>query len=339
MAKTAFATNNALTKKLYEEKLFRDTIKESYFSKFMGEGSENIVQVNNALTKDQGDNVTFGIRMRLSGDGVTSGMTLEGNEEALTTYDFGVALEQYRHAVRDRGALDRQRAMFSIDSESETALRDWGAEKIDKLCFEALNAAPSKIFYKTSAGVLSTGTAATAKSALTAADSKLTIPMLQNMRTWCLTGGNRSQTPIRPIKVEGKNHYVLLVHPDVAYDIKQDSTYTGYVQYAMERGDSNPLFTGSVAIVDGVVIHSHENMPIATDGGSGSVAWSKAALVGAQALCWAWGQRPKLVQKNFDYDNEHGYAWGLIAGVGAPKFNSVIYGSVGIYLARTNISG
>lgn len=339
MAKTAFATGNALTKKLYEEKLFRDTVKETYFSKFMGEGADSLVQVNNSLTKDQGDNVKFGIRMRLSGTGVTSGQTLEGNEESLTSYDYSVSLEQYRHAVRDAGALDRQRAVFSIDTESEFALKDWGAEKIDKLCFDALFAGPTKIFYKTSSGVLSTGTAATAKSAVTAADSKLTIPMLQHIRTWCLTGGNRSQTPLRPIKVDGKNHFVLLVHPDVAYDIKQDSTYAGYMQYAQERGKDNPLFTGSVAVVDGIVIHAHENAPIATDGGAGTVAWSQAAIMGAQSLCWAWGQRPKLVAKNFDYDNEHGYSWGLIAGVGAPKLNSTIYGSVGIYLSRTNISG
>jgi len=35
---------------------------------------------------------------------------------------------------------------------------------------------PTKIFYKTSAGVLSTTTASTAKTALTAADGKLTPP-------------------------------------------------------------------------------------------------------------------------------------------------------------------
>ena len=41
MAKTTILTNNPLTKAVWEEKLFRDTLKETYFAKFTGEGPEN----------------------------------------------------------------------------------------------------------------------------------------------------------------------------------------------------------------------------------------------------------------------------------------------------------
>jgi hypothetical protein len=60
--------------------------------------------------------------------------------------------------------------------------------------------------------------------------------------------------------------------------------------------------------------------------------------MGAQALVWAWGQREQVIQKNFDYENEHGYAWGIIAGTAKPVFNSLDYGSFGVYLARTKIA-
>jgi hypothetical protein len=46
-----------------------------------------------------------------------------------------------------------------------------------------------------------------------------------------------------------------------------------------------------------------------------------------------------MVQEVFDYQNEHGYAWNMIAAAGKPQFNSLDYGSIGVYLARTNISG
>jgi hypothetical protein len=118
MSKTALATGNALTKKVWEEKLFRDTVKESYFSKFMGADAESVVQSKSWLEKTKGDNVTFGIRMRLTGSGVTSGTALEGNEESLTTYSYNLSLEEYANAVRDRGPLDRQRAVYNIDAES-----------------------------------------------------------------------------------------------------------------------------------------------------------------------------------------------------------------------------
>jgi len=99
--KTIFSTSNALTKKLWEERLFRDVEIESYFvSRFMSEDDNNVVQVQTDLTKEQGDQVTFGIVPNLTGDGVTSGQTVEGNEEGLLSYDYSVLLEQYFHRLR-----------------------------------------------------------------------------------------------------------------------------------------------------------------------------------------------------------------------------------------------
>ena len=329
MATTAFTTSNALTKKAWEEKLFRDTVKMSYFSKFMGEGSGKIVQVKNKLTKEKGDNITFGIRMRLSGAGVTGNETLEGNEEALTTYDYDISLERYRHAVRDDGELTRQRAVFSIDVESKSALQDWGAEKIDALCFTAIQASPTKIFY---------GGTATSTATLTATD-KLTPALISKSKTWANTGGNRAQTPLRPIMINGKKYYVLLVHPDVMYDLKQDSTFAQARREALERGKDNPIFTGSEAIWDGVVIHEHENMDLATTWGAGTdVAGAKCSLMGAQSLVYAWGKRPQVIAKDFDYGEQHGFAWGMTARTGKPVFNSTDYGSLAVYVARTQIS-
>lgn len=339
MGKTTFATSDGLTKKVWEEKLYRDMLKEAYFSRFMGESADNIVSVKNVLTKQKGDDITIGIRMKLSGTGVTDGQVLEGAEEALTTYHNHVTLHQYRHAVRDNGALDRQRAMFSIDEESKSALQGWGSEKIDGLAFDAILTSPTRIFYKTSAGSLNTGTAATAKTALTAADGKLTPAMVSYMKAYAKTGGGRTYVPLRPVRVDGKEYYVILVHPDVMYDWKTDPTYIQTVREAEVRGPTNPIFSGSVAIWDGCIIHEHENCLIADDGGTGgAIPWCKGIFMGAQALVWAWGKREEVIQKNFDYENEHGYAWGIISGCAKPVFNSLDYGSFGIYLARTDIS-
>ena len=281
MAKTAFATGDALTKKLWEEKLYRDTRKESYFDRFMGESENNIVQRNTSLKKSQGDAVTFGIAMRLTGSGVTSGQTLEGNEEKLTTYNHKPVLEQYRHAVRDNGALDRQRAMFSIDEISKARLLDWGAEKIDKLLFTAVEASPTKAFY---------GGTATTTATLTASDT-LTPKLLSKTKAWAATGGNRAQTPLRPVKVDGKNYFVCLVHNDVAYDLSLDSTFLQARREAEVRGKENPIFSGAYMIWDGVVVHTHENCSIATTYGAGSdVNGALCTFMGAQALVWRRGK-------------------------------------------------
>lgn len=252
MAKTGIATSDPQTKKVWEEKLFRDSLKESYFSKYVSSGADSIVTEKTQLSKDRGDEITIALRPKLAGAGVTEGQTLEGNEEKIVSYTMKLTLKQYRHAVRDDGVMSRKRAMFDISGESEAALRDWMSEKIDQLHFDELGigvgatANPSKIFYKTSSGVVSTGTAATAKSALTVADGKLTLNMLSYIKTWALTGGNRVYVPLRPVKIEGKPYLVLLTHPDAVYDLRADSNFQQAMRDAEVRGKENPLFTGAV---------------------------------------------------------------------------------------------
>jgi N4-gp56 family major capsid protein len=339
--KTTFSTSNALTKKLWEENLFRDVEIESYFvSRFMSESENNVVQVATELTKNQGDQITFGIVPNLTGDGVTSGQILEGNEEGLGSYDYSIVLEQYRHATRTKGKLDVQRAMFSIPNVSREKLKIWGAEKIDKLLVAALLASPTKILYRDGVAGAPSGTASssTAKTALTAANSKITPNFISALRVWAKTGGAAATYRIRPVKIEGAEFYILLVNPAVMYDLRTDSTFQTAQKDAQDRGKDNPLFRGATAIWDNVVIHETERIPLFTDGGGASVAGAFGALMGAQALCWAWGERPNTVQQEFDYENEMGWAWEMIAKAGKPKFNSKDYGTVGVVFSCTNVT-
>jgi N4-gp56 family major capsid protein len=329
MAKTTFATGDALTKKLWEAKLFKDALKQIWWGKFMGEGSDTAVQTKNDLTKSKGDKITFGIRMRLTGDPITGNNTLEGFEQKLTTYDCSVTLQRYRFGVRDDGALSRQRAVFDISAESEQALRDQGSEYIDQLCFDTITGSPTKVLY---------GGDATATTDIETAD-KLTPALIAKIATGAKTGWGRAYVPFRPIMVDGRAYYVLLVHPDVMYDLYQDNTFTQAMREAEVRGKENPLFFGSKAIWNGVVIHEHENVPIYTTWGSGgTVHGAKNIFFGAQALVWAWGERPSVVGKMFDYDEEQGYGWRMTSGVAKAKFNSLDYGSAAVYTARSEVS-
>ena len=340
MAKTIFTTSNALTKKLWEERLFRDVEIESYFvSRFMSEDDNNLVQVQTDLTKSQGDQVTFGLVPNLSGDGVTSGQILEGNEEGLGSYDYSIVLEQYRHGTRTRGKLDVQRAMFSIPDVSRSKLKIWGAEKIDKLLVAALLASPTKILYRDGvAGVPSgTSSSATAKAALTTANSKITPNFISALRVWAKTGGAAQTWRIRPVKIDGQEWYVLLVNPACMYDLRIDSTFQTAQKDAMERGKNNPLFRGAVAVWDNVIVHETERIPLFTDGGGASVKGAFGALMGAQALAWAWGERPNTVQEQFDYKNETGWAWEMMSKAGKPKYNSKDYGCIGVVFAATDV--
>lgn len=342
MSKTTFATDNALTKKIWDEQVFREAEKDSFFPKFHGKSADSLVHEKTQLEKSQGDKITFGLVKKLTGAGVSGTQVLENNEERLNTYDDSVTLEIYRHAIRDDGAMTRKRAMFSIDEEAKRAIKVWMSEKIDQLHFDALFASNTLTAYPLSSGAVMTldTTAADAKLALTASDSKLTPAFISQLKTGAKTGFGRRIEPLRPVKVKGKEYLLLLVHPDVAYDLKRNSEVMNAWQYAVERGYDNPLFKDADVMWDGVCVHTHENCTIAADAGAGgNVAWAKGALMGAQALIWAYGKRAWTVMEEFDYGNEHGYAVNLIAGCTKPTFNSQDYGSIGVYNARSNISG
>jgi hypothetical protein len=72
-----------LAVKLWAKKLFEEALKQTYFSRFMGPGTSNVVQLKDETSKGPGDRITIGLRMQLTGAGVQGDGTLEGNEEAL----------------------------------------------------------------------------------------------------------------------------------------------------------------------------------------------------------------------------------------------------------------
>lgn len=341
MSDTTVLTTDALRKQAWEEVLYRDTQKESYFTRFMGQGSESVIQEKTILEKQQGDKITFGLIRRLQGAGVTGANTLEGNEEALDTADFSVELELYRHAVRSNNPKDVKRPIWDMPTEARDALKVWGAEKIDSLMFQALGASPSKIFYLNSSGNPLAGTVeATVAGALDATNSKITnLKIISFIKAWAKTGGGRGQTPLRPVRVDGKEYFILLVHPDVLYDIKTSSAYEQANREARERSLENPLFRGADFVWDGVIVHEHENIPTFTNGGGGSVPYAKCLFLGAQSGVWAWGKRPYTEDALFDYGAKKGWSWNMMAKAGKSTFDGKDYGVLSVFAARTNVSG
>jgi N4-gp56 family major capsid protein len=338
MAKTSFATNDALTKKLWEEDQFRDWIIASYFSKFMEESSEGIIRVEDKFEKDRGDTVTFGMNFRLQQDGVGTGEALEGNEERLNYNSTTVSLVEHGFAVRDRGALDRQRTVFNIDADAQRRLEGKVAEWIDLQIFNALFTSPTKTLYPVSTY--------SADTSITAND-KVTLEMLSRIKAGAITGFNRRQTPLQPVMVEGKPCFVFLTHPDSLFDLYESPQFQQAMREAEKRGNDNPLFTGAIAFYNGVIIHEHERVPIVTNFGAGSnIPGTKSIFMGQSAINWAWGKRPHIAPVNFNYENEHGYGTWLIYGVKKPTFTypaavgggTADYGSIEVHSARTQIS-
>ena len=122
MAVTNYVVNNNLAVKLFYRKLFEESLKQCELYKMMGKSSGSAIQILNDTQKGAGDQITFGLRMLLTGAGVQGDNTLEGNEEALVTYSDAILINQQRHAVRSAGKMSEQRVPFSVREEARMAL-------------------------------------------------------------------------------------------------------------------------------------------------------------------------------------------------------------------------
>lgn len=367
-------SNSALRPELWQKELYKAVMDDLYFSKFMGEGENNIVQIKNQLKKSPGDTVTVPLTAKLTGDGVSGDSELEGNEEAINAYSDSIAISQIRNAVRLTGKLDEQKNVYDMRVDGKNKLAIWLREFIERQCFLKLGGVNNEYLTDTAGNVI--GTQATwsnppeqvpyndsgagygdrylcadyANGADSLASTDLLTPELISRARIKASSRIASGGPkVQPIRMEGKDYYVMFIHPWQAFDLKNNSTYAQAQREAQVRGNSNPIFTGALGIWDGVVIHEHEYVPyldVSSSAGNNfnaagagtdfAVDTFRALLCGKQALGFVQTKESmKMTEKTFDYGNKVGYATGLIGGIQKITFNSIDYGVVAVDTAAT----
>lgn len=340
MATTNYGVNHNLAVKLWSRKLFQEALKTCWLNKFMGEDSNSAIQMKTDTQKGPGDRITVGLRMQLSGAGISGDSTLEGNEEALTTYSDNLLIDQLRHAVRSAGKMSEQRIPFSVREEARQGLTDWWADRIDTALFNQLagNTGQSDLRYTgsnatvaptaTTNWVYANGVANETQVASASASNIFKLSMID-----ALVEKAKTNTPlIRPIKVDGKDKYIMFLHPYQVTDLRQN-TSTGQwldITKAIYQGSkaNNPIYDGSLGEYNGVVLHESTRVPAGLVTGV-----YRAIFVGAQAGIIAFGQDHKpnkmsWVEELFDYENQLGVSAGLIWGAKKTVFNSTDFGTI-----------
>ena len=333
---TVSASNSALRPELWRKQLFADVRDNLYMTRFIGDSEQSMIQELEDLRKDAGSNISFGLGMKLSGAGVTGDNTLEASEEAMTDYDEDVAIDQLRHAVRLTGRMDEKKNAYNMRVSAKNRLADWWAERIYK---EILD----KLCGKASSTFANTPTAAAATRSIWAGGQTSTgaVTSAMKMDTKVLDAAKQmaklASPMIRPVRVDGKEYYVVILHPYCATDLRQDPVWNQAQRDANVRGEENPIFSGALGIYNGMVIHEHEYVYGTTDG-SGAANVCRNILCGQQAGVIAWGASVGWVEKSFDYGNSWGISVGAIFGTIKPLFNALDYGVVTMFAAGTTAS-
>ena len=344
MTTTAYGVNNPLAVKLWAKKLFKEALKETYLYKFTGAGTSSIIQIKDETSKGAGDRVTVGLRMQLSGDGVQGDGTLEGNEEALTTYTDNVFIDQLRHAVRSAGKMSEQRVPFSVREEAKDGLKDWWADRIDTWGFNQLcgYTAATDTRFTGNQAVIAPDSNHIARVGGVANDQSLTSANVfdLNQIDKCVERALTLSPMIRPVKVNGEDKYVMFLHPYQVFDLRtttSDGQWLDIQKAAMMGGQTskNPIYNGSLGEYNGVILHQSvrvtQGVNSATNAAVSSVR--RAVFCGAQAGLMAYGKdssdgEMSWVEELFDYGNQLGVSAGMIAGLKKTVFNSADFGTI-----------
>lgn len=298
----------SLIMKAWAKDTWESGLHKAFFSKFTGNGADNIVQIKTELQKGKGDSINIPLLMPLSGDGVSGDSTLEGNEEALIYRDFNVSIDQLRNAVRIAGKMEEQKTQINMRTDAKNALSDWLATTIDKRIFKALTASPS------SDRIVYGGTAT----------SEATIGTTDVFNTDLIGKAKRiatedEDTMIRPIRIDGAERYIMIIDQWQARDLMKDEKWLEAQQYANIRGEKNPIFTGALGMYNGVVIHQCNRIS-RTETGASSCKVGHALFLGAQAAVMAVGNNPEWNEDQFDYKNQVGFSFGRIFGIAKSQF-------------------
>lgn len=358
MATTTVASGASLDPVWVQEKVISQYAeRENFYAKYMGEGPGSIIQVVNELKQNPGDTVKVHVFSKIGNEGVDNDETLENSEASLSPYSDTLYLGQKRNAVRLGGRLTEQRSAINLRKQAGHALGTWAKDFVAELLtvylagrrgtrtmtvlptsFSAFGG--NSLRTPDSTHVLWAGSAAT-EAGLTAND-KMTSALLDKAIAKIRLLIN-SGIPMRPIDNQGR--YLCVLTPEQEYDLWQDADFVAAQLNAQTRGNDNPLFTGAIGTWKNLILVVNPAGVVFTT--SGSVPAAQCTILGAQAGAWVKGKESgatdggggswRYSEKEFDYDNQVGFAIASLMGVQKLQFNSKDQGVFSVITGYTSI--
>ncbi|MDP0928510.1 N4-gp56 family major capsid protein [Paracoccus onubensis] len=343
--------------------LATDTEKQMYFNRFIGKGENHIIERKVELESDAGDRVRFDLSMRLRGGMVYGDDNVEGKEENLTFYSDEVHIDQARKGADAGGRMSRKRTLHDLRMVAKDRTAEYVAEWFDELVFVYLSGDATLSAVNEDAKITSAfannpiqapdaahiayGGAANSKATLTAADkmSRATIERISTIPRM-MNATDPDTVKMTAVNVEGNKHFVLLISPWQAYDLRTEQSTLSWADVqkaaASAEGRNNPIFKGGLGMLNDVVIHQHENVRRFTDyGAGGDVEAHRSLFMGRQAGVVAYGQagngtRFQWEEELKDAKNRVAIYAGCICGFKKTRFNNRDFGVIAVDTASTN---
>ena len=353
MSTTNFALLTNEQKTIWSMDFWKQARNQSFINIFLGKDANSMIQHVTELKKtEKGARAVITLLADLEGDGIVGDRTLEGNEEAMKSYDQVIRIDQLRNATRHEGRMADQKSVVNFRENARDKLAYWLADRIDQMAFLTLagrayttgNAGQTRVgsdlknleFANDVTPPSSKrvfrwdGTSATKTIVLGAAANTVQATDTPAWDMFVQLKAYAKENYVRGIKENGgEETYHAFLSPMAMSRLKADPVYRDNLRYAQQRGAGNELFTGSSVKIDGIYLHEFRHVPNSRLAASGS-KWGSGGTVdvcqilfcGAQALGMADLGNPDWVEKEFDYDNQPGISVAKILGFLKPQFNT-----------------
>jgi N4-gp56 family major capsid protein len=296
MADTVFLTNDALTRKKWARELFSIVLPATEINSLVGKGPDSIIQMRTELGKGEGDELTFGIRLPLEGEGIVGRDTVEGSEEELVFKDFKATIEELNHAVATGGRMEQQRVPYNLMQEGKDGLQYWWGEKLSDMAFAHLGGDTT---YKV-AGVTFAQDPVdpddehwlkvndVAEASMTSADL-IDLTFLDRMKQQAeVPDLSKNCYKVRPLVIKGKKYYRAILH-NYVFDRLRQNTNVG--QWGDLQRAANKLTLPDVEIeYNGLLVGKSERVrQMVVDTTDAKAGVFRNLLLGCQAAVMAWG--------------------------------------------------
>jgi len=364
MAQTNFGAQKPQVIYDWEHKAYKAYRDALFFKNYMGSNGSNIVERITKPTKN--DKGVTGAMLHLIADLPTGGILGDnqvlGRQSRLQSYWVSVEVDQLTNAIVNTGRLDDQASVDNFREEAKDRLARVDAQTWDELSFLTL----SGIGYglNTDGSVRTPSSSQDDLSTIRFA-STVVAPSTNRHFNWngtALVAGDTTtitsayvpsysmvvkamakarQQRLPPLRIGGKDYYVLLVHPMTYAALKLDSMFNSSVVQGMPRSPDNPVFTGATITIDGAIIATHNyvfNTLGATSGGTAgaggkwgsgqAVDGTRTLLLGAQALGFVDMEMPVWGEQDLDHGRQQSIAIQHMGGLVKPQFFSVYTGTV-----------
>ena len=258
-----------LIPKYWGKKVWTAGLRKAFWSRFMGNGSGSIIQIVEDLRKNDGDRFRIPLRLPLTGAGRVGDDWLEGHEETTQHRWCDVTINQLRHATILEGRFAEKITNLPLRDEAHEQLSDWLSDYMDMAWFSIFTGTQHPFIKAAGDTFAFTIDPPSADRTMYAggwtAVNQITPTDIFNADMITAAKMKAKEDPytaIRPVKVDGHDTYVMVLHPLQVRDLKADPKWLDAQKFANVRGEGNPIFSGKIGIYDGVVIHESERIPI-----------------------------------------------------------------------------